>query len=139
MECTFGAIDLRWGILWRPQCFRLVQNIKMIDAFFLLHNFVTEFGCDSFTEISDDAIFNKDSQRFFLHSTYSGVCGGEKDLCHNEDGTVSLGGRPSSDDKQCTASRKEIRDNISDMIKTRQLQQPKVNWFCCNNSTLDSI
>ncbi len=83
-------------------------------------NFITEFnfGYHSCSEISDNTIFNNDSQPFFLHSTYSGVCGQEEDLCQNEDGTVSCGGRPSSNDMQCTASRKQIRDNICEMIKT---------------------
>ncbi len=122
MECTFGGIDLRWGILWRPLCFRLVQNINVIDACLCLHSFLTEFACHSFSEISDHAIFNEDSPRFFLHSTYSDVCGGEDNLCHNEDGSVSLVGRPLSNYKQCTANRKEIRDNISEIIETKQLQ-----------------
>ncbi len=106
VECTLGEIDLRWGILWRPLCFRLVQNIKVIDACLRLHNFIKkfEFGCNSCPAISDNTIFNEDSRRFFLHNTYSGLCGGEEDLCCNEDGTISLGGRPSSNDKQCTAS-----------------------------------
>jgi len=141
VEYTFGEIDLRWGILWRPLCFRLVQNIKVIDACLRLHNFIKkfEFGCNSCPAISDNTIFNEDSRRFFLHNTYSGLCGGEEDLCHNEDGTISLGGRPSSNDKQSSANGKQIRDNICEMIKTRQLERPKVNWFRCNNRTLDSI
>ncbi|KAL7464249.1 hypothetical protein ACHAXS_004587, partial [Conticribra weissflogii] len=28
VECTFGDIDLRWGIFWRPLSFTLAQNVK---------------------------------------------------------------------------------------------------------------
>ena len=32
VECTFRAIDLRWGILWKPLHFSLEHNCKVIDA-----------------------------------------------------------------------------------------------------------
>ena len=32
VECTFGEIDMRWGILWRPLRFSLQHNTKVIDA-----------------------------------------------------------------------------------------------------------
>ncbi len=103
VECTFGDIDLRWGIFWRPLSFTLVQNVKVIDTCLRLHNFITEFGKqNSFPVNSDNNIFNNDSRRYFLHATYSSVCGGEDDLRCNEDGSVFCGGRPSMNDKQCS-------------------------------------
>ncbi len=74
VECTFGDIDLQWGILWRPLSFILVQNIKVIDTCLQLHNFITGFYCQySYSLSNDNIIFNKDCQQFFLHDTYSGV------------------------------------------------------------------
>jgi hypothetical protein len=32
VECCFGAIDLRWGILWRELSYSLQMNCKIIDA-----------------------------------------------------------------------------------------------------------
>ena len=32
IECTFGEIDMRWGILWRPLGFTMRNNIQIIDA-----------------------------------------------------------------------------------------------------------
>ena len=43
MECAFGEIDLRWGILWRPLKFALELNCKVIDACMRLHNFIVDF------------------------------------------------------------------------------------------------
>jgi hypothetical protein len=40
VECAFGEIDMRWGILWRPLQFGLEKNIKVIDAALRLHNFI---------------------------------------------------------------------------------------------------
>ena len=43
IECAFGEIDLRWGILWRPLKFSLKHNIAVIDACMRLHNFIVDF------------------------------------------------------------------------------------------------
>ena len=41
VECRFGEIDLRWGILWKPSLhFSLEHNCKDIDACICLHNFI---------------------------------------------------------------------------------------------------
>ena len=42
VECTFGEIDLQWGILWRPLKFSLKHNVKVIDACMRLHNFIVD-------------------------------------------------------------------------------------------------
>jgi hypothetical protein len=48
IECTFGEIDLQWGILWKPLHFSLDCNCKVIDACIQLHNFIIDFRnmCD---------------------------------------------------------------------------------------------
>ncbi len=33
VKCTFGDIDLHWGIFWKLVFFSLVQNVKVIDTF----------------------------------------------------------------------------------------------------------
>ncbi len=122
VECTFGDIDLRWGMLWMPRSFTLAQNVKVIDTCLQLHNFITEFGKqNSFPVNSDNTIFNNDSQRFFLHATYSGVCGGEEDRRCNEDGSTFCGGRPTINEKQCTEYGKRIQENLCSMISKRHL------------------
>ncbi len=61
VECTFGDIDLQWGILWRPLSFTLVHNIKVIDTCLQLHIFITEFYCQhSYSVSNDNIISNKD-------------------------------------------------------------------------------
>ncbi len=117
VECTFGDIDLQWGILWRPLSFMLAQIIKVIDLCMRLHNFITEF-CQqhSFPVNRDKTIFNKDCCRVFLHNKYRGVCGGEDDCHHHEDGSILHGGHPTSNNKHCTEFGKHSQDNLCTMI-----------------------
>ena len=43
VECAFGEIDMRWGILWRALPFSLRNNVKVIDAAMRLHNFIVAY------------------------------------------------------------------------------------------------
>ena len=47
VECTFGEIYKRWGILWRPLAFKLVHNIRIVDSLLHLHNFIIKFEMDN--------------------------------------------------------------------------------------------
>ena len=40
IEHTFGEIDMRWGILWRPLAFSMKHNTQVIDACLHLHNLI---------------------------------------------------------------------------------------------------
>ena len=43
IECCFGELHQRWGILWRPLRFNLSKNIIVIDAGMRLHNYIIDY------------------------------------------------------------------------------------------------
>ena len=43
VECCFGEVDRRWGILWRPLMGKLKNHKETIDACLRLHNFIVEY------------------------------------------------------------------------------------------------
>jgi hypothetical protein len=43
IECIFGEVDQRWGILWRALQFTLEHNIDIIDSCMRLHNFIVNY------------------------------------------------------------------------------------------------
>merc|ERR1711862_543895 len=57
VECTFGEVDLRWGILWRPLQFSLKNNIHVIDACLRLHNFIIDFRENEHTDTVERELF----------------------------------------------------------------------------------
>ena len=59
VECAFGEIDLRWGILWRPLQFSLDLNCKVIDACMRLHNFIVDF-CEMNSCVAESIAFDRD-------------------------------------------------------------------------------
>ena len=43
IACTFGEINILWGILWRPLAFSMKHNTQVINAYLRLHNFIVDF------------------------------------------------------------------------------------------------
>ena len=39
IECAFGILVKRWGVLWRPSCVRFDRRAALISACVRLHNF----------------------------------------------------------------------------------------------------
>ena len=68
VECAFGEIDLRWGILWRQLQFSLKHNIQNIDACMRMHNFIVDFREEHAIPAAENAvdkdIFDEDCRRF---------------------------------------------------------------------------
>jgi hypothetical protein len=64
VECAFGEIDHRWGILWRPLQFSLDLTCKVMDACMCLHNFIVDFRegehCVSESIALDQSVFDND-------------------------------------------------------------------------------
>ena len=55
IECSFGEIVMRWGILWRKLLFSLKDVGKVINAAFLLHNFIIAMKTEQ--DHLDDVMF----------------------------------------------------------------------------------
>ena len=144
VECAFGEIDLRWGILWSPLRFSLKHNVNVIDACMRLHNFIVDWREEKAAASSSDmemSIFDEDHRRFmavYPSIDNIGVHGGEEDVRLDANGNRLSGGRPS---KLVTEVRKlgcNIRQTLCDDIARKKLIRPPVNWFRSNNRVLDS-
>ena len=138
VECAFGEIDLRWGILWRPLQFTLKHNINIIDACMRLHNFIVDWREEHRANFEVDSvereIFEEDHRRYMAaYPTFdaTGVHGGE------EEERVDGRGRPSNFTKEITEFGRKVRQTISDDIKDKRLVRPKCNWFRAHNRVLE--
>jgi hypothetical protein len=65
VECAFGEIELRWGILWRHLQCSLAHNCQIIDACMRLHNFIVEYRESAIQSGGDEMdIFDEECSRF---------------------------------------------------------------------------
>lgn len=137
VECAFGEIDLRWGILWRPLSFSLAHNCNVIDACMRLHNFIVDFREDSAAELAlDRSVFDDDCRRFLAvtpSDTEGGVHGGEEDLRLDSNGNMYAGGRPTKDESAATKCGEKLRDELKKSIEDQGLKRPPTNWYKLNN------
>ena len=53
VECAFGEISRRWGILWKPLEGSLSRKVNVIDATLKLHNICVEYRLKNNTEFTE--------------------------------------------------------------------------------------
>lgn len=126
VECTFGEVDLRWGILWKPLHFSLEHNCKVIDACIRLHNFIINYrvtcGDENYTDSSyERSIFDDECRRFLavspeIEEEQGGTYGGERELQRDKDFNISRGGRPTSNESVCESVAQKWRDQYRNNI-----------------------
>ena len=66
VECAFGEIDLRWGILWKRLQFTMKNNIRIIDACMRMHNSFVDFREANVIDEVDKILFDEDCRRFLV-------------------------------------------------------------------------
>ena len=136
IECTFGEIDMRWGVLWRPLSFSMKHNTQVIDACLRLHNFIVDFREDN-EELTamqelEKEVFQEDSIRFLSmnpDNENNGVFGAEQE-------TTQIGGRPNNDEILCRSSSVDIRNTMNNRIEQHRFICPPTNWYGENNRFL---
>ena len=141
IECAFGEINLRWGILWRALKFSLKMNCMIIDVCMRLHNFIVDHrNNQNFSTSMDRAIFDDDCRRFFAVNPFMddiGVRGGEDDIRRDEDGGVQRGGRSTRAETASTDYGRRWRDEHRDDIARQRLIRPRSNWYRLNDRTFE--
>ena len=143
VECCFGEINLRWGILWRELNYSLDVNCRIIDACMRMHNLIVEHRTDDeliFRDSVDFEIFDDDCRRFYAVNPFmnnEGVYGGEEDVRRNNDGSLYRGGRPILVESICTEYGRQWRNNHRDDICRQGLVRPSSNWFRTNNRAFE--
>lgn len=124
VECAFGEIDLRWGILWKELEYSLEFNCTIIDVCMRLHNFIVEHRDDRNTmDGLDREVFDDDCRRFYAVNPMvsEGINGGEDDIRGS--------GRPTNAEKDSSEWGKRWRDEIKDDISQQRLIRPQTNYY----------
>ncbi len=132
VECAFGEIDLRWGILWKELEFSLALNCKIIDVCMRMHNFIVEYRND--TNVMDGVdreVFDEECRRFYAVNPRipEGTYGGEDDLRRDDNGNLLRGGRPTTAERNSSDWGKTWRNMIRDEISRQRLVRPPTNYY----------
>jgi hypothetical protein len=145
VECAFGEIDMRWGILWKPLGFKLKNTTKVIDACFRLHNFIVDYReeCNRLSELDEleQMVFEEDYRQFLAYNPdlgNYGVYGGEEEQHLDDNGQpISSRGRPLAEEALSRQAGMTIRNDLCENIARSGRVRPIVNWFQKNNRILN--
>ena len=128
VKCTFGEVDRRWGILWKPLEGNLANHRCTIDSCLRLHNFIIDFreeGCmrsenariTRFNEVDELEVASDQLMIADPHATI-GVFEEEDDHVLNQTG------RRTNNERIMRERGKQLRDGICMALSHRGLARP---------------
>lgn len=129
VECAFGEMYKRWGILWRPLSFKLCNSIRIIESIFRLHNMIIQFELDN-----NIRTFNQSDQQFMseemltrMSVNISDFLGyfGEDPIMPSDKKTRDY--KHDKKEKRLFQLGKELREKICNAIESDGLRRPKTN------------
>ena len=131
VECCFGEVDRRWGILWRPIEGMLFKKKIVVDACLRLHNYIVdeiEASCESddeenFTEEETIEILNEaNAEMGMVHSNPFERVFASLD----SDGGVGINetSPQSPNEMELRGLGKEVRDKLRDELWSEGFRRP---------------
>lgn len=119
VECAFGEIDARWGILWHPLKFNLKEHRYVIDACMQLHNFILDFKEEhpvEETQGDEDMEFFSQECLSFLTANPEEIVGTFGNGCIGDEAEKQQRGRLSNIKVTMRVAGSKFRDNLRDKI-----------------------
>ena len=143
VECCFGEIDRRWGVLWKPLVGKLKNHKHTIDACLRLHNFIVDYredkkraGCQAQDqgsrinnllfrdEIEEDEELNRASDQFIRNNPFHSF-GGSADNYQREE--LGQRGRRTNAMRELRDEGVRFRDEICNELERKGMVRPTVN------------
>jgi len=132
VECAFGEIDMRWGILWRPLQFQFSQNTQVIDACMRLHNFLVrnrEMNGNKSTRSEDYCAYEAETLEF-IHENPTDIAGGvSNDNIPSNDGSGRLPTVEATSKSAGSNLRDDIRNRLANNGQTRPAVSTGAQWY----------
>lgn len=126
VECAFGEIDARWGILWSPLRFSLQYNINVIDATMRLHNYIVMLDIKTKKRKKLDGEFDNELLAY-MRANPGNIVGIFGDN-HRPTGT-GYGGSESQHVQQLKKAGELARNQIRDKLSRLGLNRLRANWY----------
>lgn len=131
IECAFGELVMRWGILWRMLDFPLRKCIDIIQVCMLLHNFILEFQEDSdrydMSFVRDFDIEMDDLQRKITKAT-----GEMPAALVTDNNEVKRGGRPRNEEVEERMIAENIRMTLILRLAENNMKRPSYTGMSAN-------
>lgn len=120
VECAFGEIDLRWGILWKRLGFSLDNNMLIIEAALHLHNYIVAYRNEANLTQED---YNYERRLYIDEVNDSGLF---NNIVTN-DNFLGDGGRPNNEERQRRINGIALRDKLRESIKENKMVRRRKN------------
>ena len=116
VECAFGEIDLRWGILWKRLTCSLENTTTIIEGAMRLHNFLVDYRED--TNYGHESLCEK----YIFENEYAD--NGINSMVIGND-SVRPAGRISTEDQLNRQKGILLRDNLKSSLVAHYMHLPR--------------
>ena len=124
VECAFGELVMRWGVLWRTLLFDLKKCSKIVNGCMLLHNYIIGNRNRKGTE-ADNSFFRDFEVNMDATQETITVDTGEMPLALVTDNNEpNPGGRPSLEESQLRDLGGKARDRLTVKLSTYERLRP---------------
>ena len=126
IECAFGELVMRWGILWRSLRFSLAKSIKVINVCMLLHNFIVDHRQGDDTE--DRQFFRQfqiDMDQTQVQLTR--ITGEVPRVAITDNNGPRPAGRPTGEDNQMKEEGRILREYYTLQLQQMGMKRPLQN------------
>jgi DDE superfamily endonuclease len=122
IECAFGEVVMRWGILWRTLLFDLKKSAKIVQVCMLLHNFII----DARESETDCCEYFKDFQIRMdaLQLEVTKQTGEIPRPMVTDNNEPRVGGRRRVDEEELRVLGEELRRRLTGRLAARDLRRP---------------
>jgi len=122
VECAFGEIDRRWGILWKALEGELSGHKYTIDSCLRLHNFIVEYRLSKEKTTEEDSYELQELER--ASNDFYGSNPLETPGVYAEDVLDTVVGRPTCRETMLREHGKQLRDRLCKGLENAGMARP---------------
>jgi hypothetical protein len=124
IECAFGEVVMRWGILWRTLLFDLKKCAKIVQVCMLLHNFILSLR-DVDDQRADIGYFRDfDVTMDSVQQALTNQTGEMPRAVVTDNNEPRPRGRPTMDDVDLRRHGQEVRHRLTVQLAAHDLRRP---------------
>ncbi|CAJ1940940.1 unnamed protein product [Cylindrotheca closterium] len=131
IECAFGELVMRWGILWRTLHFRLKKCMEIIRVCMLLHNFILDHQEES-ERYNMSEVQNFDIEMDQLQQNITQATGEIPLPTVSDNNEPKPSGRRTKEEVNEKALGENIRFNLAYKLASAGLSRPMVTGMHTN-------
>jgi DDE superfamily endonuclease len=125
IECAFGELVMRFGILWRTLLFGLKKSANVVQVCMLLHNFIIDCRENLLQDQDDDSYFQHfEIEMDTIQRELTRQTGELPRAIVTDNNEPRIGGRPTLEEAEMRRLGQEVRQRLTVKLASKAMRHP---------------